>query len=193
MLTSVLDQKKKRKRELLLSAAFELFVEKGASSTAIDDIVRKAGVAKGTFYLYFRDRNEILNHLIAEKSAIVLREADEAARKRGPSSANEEILLVVDEVVERFRRDPKLLALIYKNLSWGLFAKALGVGGSGRGEVELVERLSGGRPAKDFAKVVSMVLELVSSVSYSAIILEEPAGIEEMKPLLIESVRRLIA
>jgi len=190
MLTSALDQKKKRKKELLLSAAFDLFVEKGPSSTAIDEIVRRAGVAKGTFYLYFRDRNEILNHLIAQKSALILREADAAALKRKPSSADEELLFIVDEVVERFRRDPKLLALIYKNLSWGLFAKALGVD---EGKRDLVERLSGGKPLEDFVKVVSMVLELVSSVSYSAIILEEPSGIEEMKPLLIESVRRLIA
>lgn len=191
MLPSALDQKKKRKKELLLSAAFDLFVEKGPSSTAIDEIVRRAGVAKGTFYLYFRDRNEILNHLIAQKSALVIREADAAALKRGPSSADEELLFIVDEVVERFRRDPKLLALIYKNLSWGLFAKALG--GGDEGKRDLVERLSGGKALEDFAKVVSMVLELVSSVSYSAIILEEPAGIEEMKPLLLESVRRLIA
>lgn len=191
MLPSVLDQKKKRKRELLLAAAFDLFVEKGPSSTAIDEIVRRAGVAKGTFYLYFRDRNEILNHLIAQKSALIIMEADEAALARKPSSANEELLFIVDEVVGRFSRDPKLLALIYKNLSWGLFAKALGEDGGGK--KDLIARLSEGKPLGDFAKVISMVLELVSSVSYSAIILEEPAGIEDMKPLLIESVRRLIA
>ena len=48
-------QNKRRKRESLLNNAFELFTQKGITDTTISDIVEKAGVAKGTFYLYFQD------------------------------------------------------------------------------------------------------------------------------------------
>ena len=47
-----IDEKKKKKKEALLNTAYELFTTKGLNSTAISDIVEKAGVAKGTFYLY---------------------------------------------------------------------------------------------------------------------------------------------
>ena len=47
--------KKKLKEDALLNTAFELFTSQGLTKTTINDIVNKAGVAKGTFYLYFTD------------------------------------------------------------------------------------------------------------------------------------------
>ena len=46
---------KKKKEDALYNTAFELFTTKGTNKTTISDIVEKAGVAKGTFYLYFKD------------------------------------------------------------------------------------------------------------------------------------------
>ena len=58
----------KAKKEALFRTAYELFTTKGINSTAISDIVEKAGVAKGTFYLYFKDKYDIKNKLIAHKT-----------------------------------------------------------------------------------------------------------------------------
>ena len=44
-----LDEKKKKKREDLLNATYELFTSKGVFDTSISDIVKKANMAKGTF------------------------------------------------------------------------------------------------------------------------------------------------
>ena len=49
------------KRNALLKTAFDLFAEKGFAKTTISDIVEKAGLAKGTFYLYFKDKLEGIN------------------------------------------------------------------------------------------------------------------------------------
>ena len=49
------DLNKKQKKESLLNTAFSLFTSKGFQNTSISDIVKEAGVAKGTFYLYFTD------------------------------------------------------------------------------------------------------------------------------------------
>ena len=65
----------------ILDAAASLFVEKGVASTSIDDIVERAGVAKGTFYHYFSDRTGMLDAQLA--SMLVASEA------RRPSSARE--------------------------------------------------------------------------------------------------------
>lgn len=63
-LVGTLIQKKALKRQRLLDAAYDLFQKKGAAGTTIDDIVKQAKVAKGTFYLYFHDKNSILDALV---------------------------------------------------------------------------------------------------------------------------------
>ena len=63
-----LDEKKKKKREDLLNATYELFTSKGVFDTSISDIVKKANMAKGTFYLYFKDKYDIRNALITNKA-----------------------------------------------------------------------------------------------------------------------------
>lgn len=48
------------RRSELMSAAETIFLEKGFVATSVDEIVRKADVAKGTFYLHFRSKDDIL-------------------------------------------------------------------------------------------------------------------------------------
>lgn len=56
--------KKKEKRERLISVGLDLFSQKGFSSTTIEDVTRRAGVAKGTFYLYFKDKQQFFNEIV---------------------------------------------------------------------------------------------------------------------------------
>jgi len=51
---------RERTRTLLLEAALRLFARKGIGATAIHEIAAEAGVANGTFYNYFRTREEIV-------------------------------------------------------------------------------------------------------------------------------------
>lgn len=51
--------RRERMRLILIEAATQLFAEQGVDATTIDEIVMRAGVAKGTFYNYFLDRSEI--------------------------------------------------------------------------------------------------------------------------------------
>lgn len=53
-------------RDVLVDAALRCFSAAGVAGTSIDDIVREAGVAKGTFYLYFASRDEIVT-AVAER------------------------------------------------------------------------------------------------------------------------------
>ena len=69
------DMNKKQKKESLLNTAFSLFTSKGFQNTSISDIVKEAGVAKGTFYLYFTDKYDIRNKLIAHQATMLLFDA----------------------------------------------------------------------------------------------------------------------
>src|SRR5512146_841820 len=48
-----------KRRQSLVVAARDVFAQKGYHATTVDDITRAAGVAKGTFYLYFSEEREI--------------------------------------------------------------------------------------------------------------------------------------
>jgi AcrR family transcriptional regulator len=47
------------KRDVIVRAAVDLFRDKGYDSTNIDDIVERAGIGKGTFYQYFKDKEDL--------------------------------------------------------------------------------------------------------------------------------------
>ncbi|MGP1361978.1 MAG: TetR/AcrR family transcriptional regulator [Candidatus Fimenecus sp.] len=65
---STIEENKNLKREKILSAAYELFSKKGIQKTAIDEVVKRAEIAKGTFYLYFKSKYDLLDMVIIEKS-----------------------------------------------------------------------------------------------------------------------------
>lgn len=74
MAQRTLKQQKEQKQGDLLNSAYQCFLTKGFAKTTIDDIVRRAQVAKGTFYLYFHDKEDIMKHLVIQiSSQIVIR------------------------------------------------------------------------------------------------------------------------
>ncbi len=52
------------RREAILSAALDEFSIRGFEAARLDDVARRAGVAKGTIYLYFRDKESLFQELI---------------------------------------------------------------------------------------------------------------------------------
>ena len=70
-----LEDNKKIKREAILDAAFLLFTTKGLTKTSVADITAAAGVAKGTFYLYFKDKYDLRDKLIVHKSNEIFQRA----------------------------------------------------------------------------------------------------------------------
>jgi len=57
-----------RPREIC-AAALEIFAEKGFAAAKLDDIARRAGVSKGTLYLYFKDKAELFQAVVREAVA----------------------------------------------------------------------------------------------------------------------------
>ncbi len=55
---------KSERRQQILSVARDVFARRGYHQTTIDDIVAQAGVARGTFYLYFEDKRAVFSDLI---------------------------------------------------------------------------------------------------------------------------------
>src|SRR6202040_177631 len=55
------------RRDAILEAALDEFSAKGFAAARLDDVARRAGVAKGTIYLYFADKESLFQELIRAK------------------------------------------------------------------------------------------------------------------------------
>jgi AcrR family transcriptional regulator len=80
-------------RSRLTSVADELAAEKGFEALRIEEVVQRAGVAKGTFFAHFKDKDELMDLLIGERIDSLLdgmatgpapRNADQLARRLMP-------------------------------------------------------------------------------------------------------------
>ena len=195
------DKNKQQKRTSLLETAFSLFTSRGIHNTSISDIVERAGVAKGTFYLYFKDKYDIRNKLIAHKASEVFRKADEALQKEdfsvfAESTVYEEkVVFLADNIINQFVADKTLLRFISKKLDWGMFKNVLtGTGSDGVDCYDIYDAVFQGNhdQYENPEIMVYMIIELVSATCYSAILVGEPASIEDLKPYIFRTVRQIM-
>lgn len=67
---ALLPAKRERRKEArpgeLLAAALELFVEKGYAATRVEEVAQRAGVSKGTLFLYFATKEELFKAVVRE-------------------------------------------------------------------------------------------------------------------------------
>jgi AcrR family transcriptional regulator len=109
-------EKQEEKLRQLVSAAVDLFYEKGFERTRISDIVGKAGVAQGTFYLYFKSKDEVFFHICREFtrlfSAMINQEQDLFA---GDSyeKVHENLYQFIRELIQLFAAHSKMAKIIF--------------------------------------------------------------------------------
>lgn len=190
-------QKKQKKESDLIHAAFKLFLIKGAENTSIDDIVKKAGVAKGTFYLYFKDKNDLIDKIIINSAGdIILKVYTDQIQKNHPTF-EQLVVEVLDDIIERLRHNPALLCLIHRNVTWTLYKKAMQKE-SGESLLDLLKKdesrynRNKGVSDEEFEKRMFILLEMTISVAYTTIIRNEPCGIDSLKETLFSMIRKML-
>lgn len=88
-------------RQLLLDAARAAFADRGYRATTVADIVARAGTARGTFYLYFRNKEEVFHELMVELGEVLRVEARPPVL---PESRAELVELATRRYLEAFSR-----------------------------------------------------------------------------------------
>lgn len=87
-LPSPVRQRRKQARpQELLNAALELFVEKGFSATRSEEVATRAGVSKGTLYLYFPSKEELFKAVVRTNIASLIAEGQHIADRFEGASA----------------------------------------------------------------------------------------------------------
>ncbi|HXF87180.1 MAG TPA: TetR/AcrR family transcriptional regulator [Xanthobacteraceae bacterium] len=101
------------RRDAILRAALEEFSAHGFEAARLDDVARRAGIAKGTIYLYFRDKEALFQELVRTEMSPVVGTLEQVAHVDAPirTVAEQFIELFVREVVETHRKDVMRLVL----------------------------------------------------------------------------------
>jgi AcrR family transcriptional regulator len=95
------------RREAILAAALDEFSSRGFEAARLDDVAKRAGVAKGTIYLYFRDKESLFQELIRAMLTPLIGTIEALGADDVPMSVLTEQLveLFVREVYETRRKD----------------------------------------------------------------------------------------
>jgi AcrR family transcriptional regulator len=118
------------RRAAILAAALEEFAARGFAATRLDDVARRAGVAKGTIYLYFRDKESLFQELVRAMLSPLVGTIEAAALRDLPIRAVVEMIvdLFVNEIYGTRRKDvirliiaegsrfPKLAEVYYREV-----------------------------------------------------------------------------
>ena len=193
---SKLEINKQKKRDALLNTAFELFVSKGIQKTSISDIVEHAGVAKGTFYLYFTDKYDLRNKLISHKANQLFQAAYLSMRQEKPESFEDQVIFLCSHIIDCLEAAPSLLILISKHLSWGIFKTAIAKPdpSSEKNVYEIYTQIitESGQALKQPEIMIYMIAELISGSIYNPILYRQPVPLSEIKPYIFATVRELV-
>ena len=92
------------RRQELVDAALAMFAARGVAATSVDDIVKAAGVAKGTFYLYFSTKDDAVT-AVAERMVIGVGERIEALANT-PKLSPIDRLLAIGKTMQAVGREP---------------------------------------------------------------------------------------
>ncbi len=102
------------RRSQILAAALDEFSQNGFAAARLDDVAKRAGVAKGTIYLYFKDKESLFQELLREQISpvVVMLEALLSGNVKGPAPAipirqiaHRVAELFVDQVLATRRKD----------------------------------------------------------------------------------------
>jgi len=102
------------KRERILRAAIKIFSQKGFFNSKVSDIARSAGVADGTIYLYFRNKDDLLISLFEEKMAEVV--ADVRERIAAEDGALSRLKIFIENHMSLLVREAGLIEVIQVEL-----------------------------------------------------------------------------
>lgn len=188
-------ENKQIKRKKILDSAFNLFSISSVTSTAVDDIVRMAGVAKGTFYLYFKDKYDLLDQIVIYKSAELLANAIKFVKSNVKSNAlNDMILCMVSYVCDFLEKNKNFTTLLDKKLS--LCVRAFFSGESEEyssiGHTLVSQFVANGYSERDAQMTIYLITDLVGSVMCDAVMGNIPFNMNEIKEYLKNSVFKML-
>lgn len=187
-------KKKNEKYTKILDTALGLFEKNGTHLVSIDEIVKGAGVAKGTFYLYFKDRYDLISTLIIEKASKYMSLLSDEYKPRDFGDVSTSVRHYIEYISDFLQKNKTLCILIEKNLNTCVNAVAQTKEGPIKALYEKIfsELINCGVSEAEARAKLYLYIELIVSSCCNAIIRETPYTIEELKPHLCQIIESSI-
>ena len=189
-------ENKKNKKNALLKSAFDLFTKTDIHSVSVQDIVKQAGVAKGTFYLYFKDKYQARDVLIQNEAMRLFNNAHLELEKNDIQDFEDAVVYIIHQVLRQVENNPIILKFIERNLSWGIFHEHLQNTIEGN-TLDLVSNFRSLAEKNGYyfdrpEVVLYIIIETAGSTCYNSILYDQPLPIKEFKPYLFQSIRAIL-
>lgn len=187
-------KKKNEKYTKILDTALGLFEKNGTHLVSIDEIVKGAGVAKGTFYLYFKDRYDLISTLIIEKASKYMSLLSDEYEPRDFGDVSTSVRHYIEYISDFLQKNKTLCILIEKNLNTCVNAVAQTKEGPIKELYEKIfsELINCGVAEAEARAKLYLYIELIVLSCCNAIIRETPYTIEELKPHLCQIIESSI-
>lgn len=189
-------ENKKNKKNALLKSAFDLFTKTDIHSVSVQDIVKQAGVAKGTFYLYFKDKYQARDVLIQNEAMRLFNNAHLELEKNDIQDFEDAVVYIINQVLLQLENNPIILKFIERNLSWGIFHEHLQNTIEGN-TLDLVSNFRSLAEKNGYyfdrpEVVLYIIIKTAGSTCYNSILYDQPLPIKEFKPYLFQSIRAIL-
>ena len=100
------------RRQRIIANASELFAARGYHGTTIDEIVQATGIAKGTFYVYFSSKEELLVELMKQLVTDTLERIDAELERKGTRDYIARIETKGEELLQLYLEKSELLYML---------------------------------------------------------------------------------
>jgi AcrR family transcriptional regulator len=127
------EKKKERKKDQIVKAAIELYSKRGFDRTIVEDIALKANIATGTFYTYFKEKNDVFLYFWEK---MVTESMKEFNKKQGKEKhLFDQLGLFTDPLWKNINRDKEFAKYVFIN------TRLPNLGAMNKSEVTLMENL----------------------------------------------------
>lgn len=192
------EENKLKKRNKILEAAYNLFAKNGINTTPIDEVVKCAGVAKGTFYLYFHDKYDLMDQIILYKSAAIIKSV--IAQMKNINTDNkmeaiDQLTFFVDAIIDYMIENKEMLSVISEKSSI-LYSLIIDNGDDNIKLdfdylTDIIVKL--GNPPENAKKLLLLVSTMIFTTASNAILSRSPFTIEEIRSEIHLAVKKMLA
>lgn len=183
------------KQYRIQTAAIQLFSEQGIETTSVNEIVKLANVAKGTFYVYYKDKQALISQILTKQHGCLLNDLLNSSYEKSLKSDMCWKMMFVEELISCYVEHPNLLQMIQKNITSILDTA------EHRNEVfQQIERLEEfltllQRKDEDRRQTLHrfmLVMEIISVICYNAMFFDQPDILERVLPELRRTARQMM-
>lgn len=196
LVLSYLDEKKKDNKLQIIQSAIKMFEKKGVEKTTIRDIMNNTDLGLGTFYSYFKDKEDLKEQIVLSKVVDLVLEAE---KKCMQEDHVERFISFTDFIIDYYIAHPFEFELVASNLNWALYAKVENEERFAEADTTLKYILN--KYSQLFSKeysdsqkiyILSLTIETVISTCKLAIRKDSILSIDEMKSVLVEVIKQIL-